>query len=70
MLISIGDADPYLDEQLMIGSLPNHKNIHVNLEDGYDHSYFFIETFIEEHVRWHATALYGKDGRVAARRET
>ena len=24
---------------------------------GYDHSYYFISTFIEDHLRWHAQRL-------------
>jgi len=28
------------------------------LRDGYDHSYFFIATFIEEHLRFHARHLH------------
>ena len=27
------------------------------LQDGYDHSYYFIATFIEDHVNYHADAL-------------
>ena len=30
----------------------------VRLQKGYDHSYFFISTFIEEHIAFHAGALY------------
>jgi S-formylglutathione hydrolase len=32
---------------------------HAHMQAGYDHSYFFISTFIDDHVRLHATALYG-----------
>jgi S-formylglutathione hydrolase len=28
------------------------------MQPGYDHSYFFIASFIEEHLRHHAAALY------------
>jgi S-formylglutathione hydrolase len=24
---------------------------------GYDHGYYFIQTFVEEHLRWHARQL-------------
>jgi S-formylglutathione hydrolase len=58
MLISVGSDDDFLNEQLHIGSLPTTNNVTVKLEDGYDHSYYFISTFIEEHVRWHAKALF------------
>ena len=29
------------------------------MQKGYDHSYFFVSTFIEDHLRFHAEALYG-----------
>ena len=31
----------------------------LRLQDGYDHSYFFIATFIGDHIRHHAAALHG-----------
>ncbi|RVB18881.1 S-formylglutathione hydrolase, partial [Mesorhizobium sp. M7A.F.Ca.CA.002.10.1.1] len=27
------------------------------MQDGYDHSYFFISTFMDDHLRWHAEWL-------------
>lgn len=30
------------------------------LQDGYDHGYFFVGTFIGEHLALHAKVLYGK----------
>ena len=30
----------------------------LRLQPGYDHSYFFISTFMEQHVAFHADALY------------
>ena len=30
----------------------------LRLQPGYDHSYFFVSSFIEEHVIFHANALY------------
>jgi S-formylglutathione hydrolase len=32
--------------------------LELNLHAGYDHSYFFIMTFIEAHLRHHARALH------------
>ena len=29
------------------------------MQKGYDHSYFFVSTFMEEHVAFHAAALHG-----------
>jgi S-formylglutathione hydrolase len=26
-------------------------------QEGYDHSYFFIASFIEDHLRWHAQQI-------------
>ena len=28
------------------------------MQQGYDHSYFFVSTFMEEHMAFHANALY------------
>ena len=33
------------------------QDISINLRPGYDHSYYFISTFMAEHVRWHAERL-------------
>jgi S-formylglutathione hydrolase len=30
----------------------------LRLQPGYDHSYFFVSTFMEEHVDFHAEALW------------
>jgi S-formylglutathione hydrolase len=27
------------------------------LREGFDHSYFYIQSFIDEHIEWHAKAL-------------
>jgi S-formylglutathione hydrolase len=29
----------------------------LNLRDGYDHSYYFISTFMGDHLRWHSIRL-------------
>jgi S-formylglutathione hydrolase len=29
----------------------------IRMQEGYDHSYFFVSTFIADHVRWHAEKL-------------
>jgi S-formylglutathione hydrolase len=34
----------------------------VRLQDGYDHSYFFVSTFMPDHIEFHANALLGKIG--------
>ena len=62
ILVDQGAADPFLAEQLRPelleaackeGGLPLELRIH----DGYDHGYYFISTFIEEHLRFHAERL-------------
>ncbi|NEP43742.1 MAG: S-formylglutathione hydrolase, partial [Okeania sp. SIO2H7] len=32
-------------------------NLTLRMQEGYDHSYYFIATFIEDHIRYHAEAL-------------
>lgn len=62
MLVDQGAADQYLEEQLQPALLVeacskvNYPLVY-NLRDGYDHSYFFIASFIEEHLRFHAKHL-------------
>jgi S-formylglutathione hydrolase len=62
ILIDQGDADEFLAEQLKTGRLVNACKAmdypaQINMRAGYDHSYFFISTFIENHLRFHADAL-------------
>lgn len=63
MLVDQGDADNFLKEQLrpeLLQRVCQDKGIDCNLrlQSGYDHSYFFIATFIEEHLRFHARYLF------------
>lgn len=61
ILIDIGSADNFKDKQLepeafqkaAVGKL----SINYRLQDGYDHSYFTISTFIDDHMEHHARAL-------------
>jgi S-formylglutathione hydrolase len=61
-LIDQGDADEFLAEQLKperliaVCKAANYP-AQFNMRAGYDHSYFFISTFIESHLRFHASAL-------------
>ena len=62
LLVDQGTADPFLDTQLKPDLLAQScaaAGIKLTLrrQDGYDHSYFFIATFIEDHLRWHAARL-------------
>jgi S-formylglutathione hydrolase len=62
LLIDQGDADNFLVEQLQpqhlidICNQLNHP-LDYRSRAGYDHSYFFIASFIEEHLRYHAQYL-------------
>ncbi|NOU49000.1 S-formylglutathione hydrolase [Pseudoalteromonas sp. JBTF-M23] len=60
ILIDQGDADGFLDEQLQpwhLQKAAEHINypLTFNMREGYDHSYFFISSFIDEHLRFHAS---------------
>jgi S-formylglutathione hydrolase len=63
-LVDYGDADSFLTEQLRPELLKNaceQANIPLTLrrQSGYDHSYYFISTFMADHLRWHAARLKG-----------
>ncbi|MGY4494465.1 S-formylglutathione hydrolase [Pseudomonas sp. TE3610] len=62
LLIDQGQSDDFLETQLMPAALTRAAEaaghpIKLRLQPGYDHSYYFIATFIEEHLRHHAQAL-------------
>ena len=62
ILIDQGLDDEYLEQYLKPGLLQEackQKNIPMQLRqhEGYDHSYFFIASFIEDHLRWHDERL-------------
>lgn len=62
ILIDQGDADEFLAEQLkterfIAACEAAYYPAQINMRAGYDHSYFFISTFIENHLRFHAQAL-------------
>jgi S-formylglutathione hydrolase len=59
MLIDQGEADQFYPSQLRTQSLieanqRSQSGAQIRLQSGYDHSYFFISSFIEEHLRFHA----------------
>ncbi|NDK99875.1 S-formylglutathione hydrolase [Photorhabdus bodei] len=62
MLIDIGTDDPFLEEQLRPELLKDvcedtgHPYT-LNLRTGYDHSYYFVASFIGEHIAYHANVL-------------
>ncbi|MDE2583574.1 MAG: S-formylglutathione hydrolase [Rhodospirillales bacterium] len=62
LLVDQGTADSFLNEQLhpeLLEAACAAAGIPLTLrrQEGYDHSYFFIETFMEDHLRHHAAAL-------------
>ena len=62
MLVDQGAADQFLKEQLQPERLEKACSdagikLTLNRRDGYDHSYYFISTFMEEHLRWHAERI-------------
>lgn len=63
ILIDQGTEDNFLKEQLkpeLLTSAAEISNVPCNLryQEGYDHSYFFISSFIEDHICFHAKHLY------------
>ncbi len=62
LLIDQGTADNFLSEQLKTGLLALAAKkagipATIRMQEGYDHSYYFIESFMAEHVAWHAERL-------------
>lgn len=62
LLVDQGDADPFLAEQLRPQALEDACRragmpATIRLQPGYDHSYFFVSSFLPEHVAWHAERL-------------
>ena len=62
LLVDQGDADNFLAEQLktellVAGCERNGQKAEIRMQPGYDHSYYFISTFMAEHVAWHAERL-------------
>lgn len=63
LLIDQGDADCFLTEQLQPGRLQQACAAHdhaltLRMQPGYDHSYYFIASFIGDHFEHHAAALF------------
>ena len=64
ILIDQGDADPFLVEQLkpellVAAGQAAGQTITLRMQPGYDHSYFFMASFIADHVAFHARRLKG-----------
>ncbi len=64
ILIDQGTADPFLAEQLLPEVFEQActaagQPLTLRFHEGYNHSYYFIATFMEDHIRHHAAALCG-----------
>ncbi|MDW3223810.1 MAG: S-formylglutathione hydrolase [Paracoccaceae bacterium] len=62
ILVDTGTNDQFIDllkpEALAEAIATRRQQATLRLQPGYDHSYFFVSTFMEEHVAFHADALY------------
>lgn len=63
LLVDTGTQDQFLDllmpESLAAACARRRQQAILRMQPGYDHSYFFVASFIEDHVAFHAEALFG-----------
>lgn len=62
LLVDVGTADPFLEQELRPDLLEHACAragipLTLNRREGYDHSYYFISTFMADHIAWHAGRL-------------
>ena len=62
LLVDVGTVDPFLDNELrpeLLERACEEAGIPLTLrrQAGYDHSYYFISTFMEDHLHWHAQQI-------------
>jgi S-formylglutathione hydrolase len=62
LLVDVGTDDPFLTEQLRPELLERACSeaeipLTLRLQPGYDHSYYFVSTFMADHLRWHKERL-------------
>jgi S-formylglutathione hydrolase len=62
LLVDQGEADNFLKKELQPHRLERACaeagiDLTLRMRPGYDHSYYFISTFMEDHLRWHAARL-------------
>ncbi|MEO1080407.1 MAG: S-formylglutathione hydrolase [Pseudomonadota bacterium] len=65
LLVDQGGADGFLEEQLKPELLEqacaqSNYPATIRMQEGYDHSYFFIASFVEDHIAFHARHLRGE----------
>ena len=62
MLVDTGTSDQFIDllkpEALAEAANARRQEAALRLQKGYDHSYFFVSSFMEDHIAFHAEALY------------
>ena len=67
ILIDQGTADQFYHQQQLLpekfveACQKYNQKLNLRWQEGYDHSYFMIATFIEDHIRYHAQYLLGED---------
>ncbi len=63
ILTDTGTKDQFIDllmpESFAAACALRRQEATLRMQPGYDHSYFFVTTFMEDHVAFHAEALYG-----------
>lgn len=64
ILVDVGEADPFIEKELrpeLLEAACAKAGVALTLrrQPGYDHSYFFISTFMADHLAWHAERLKG-----------
>ena len=62
LLVDVGTDDTFLEKELRPELLDRACadagiKLRLNLREGYDHSYYFISTFMADHLRWHGERL-------------
>jgi S-formylglutathione hydrolase len=62
ILVDVGTADPFIEKELrpeLLEAACDAAGIALTLrrQPGYDHSYYFISTFMADHLAWHAERL-------------
>ncbi len=62
ILVDQGQDDPFLERELHPAALEaaaaaSGQSLTLRLQPGYDHSYWFIQTFMADHMKWHADRL-------------
>ncbi|MEK0189534.1 alpha/beta hydrolase-fold protein, partial [Microcoleus anatoxicus] len=65
ILIDCGTADSYLADGQLLPEVfaeacaKTGQPLNLRMQEGYDHSYYFVASFMEDHIQFHTTALYG-----------